>query len=224
MRWSANDILELASRLVRKNKAGSITAADLFYYWNAEQLMYWNDLVGRWQARSAGKSGINTGLILNETSLTELAPFTISETLTVSSGLADKPDDFEYRMALRVSGKKVFFIRPDQIAAVNDSVIDAPSVANGIYYATEYEDYYQFLPSTVSEAVLDYIASPTEIKWAYTFDSEGRQVYNSGRSVQPKWGNSTIVEITKRTLNTMGISWKDADFAAAGKSAQLTGN
>ena len=214
----------LTQKLVRKNQAGSISAEDLFYHWNAEQLMYYQDIVGRWQARANGKSGVNTGLILNETSLSDLAPFTISESLTVSGGQATKPDDFEFRLALRVNGKKVFFIRPDQIAAVNDSVIDAPSVANNMYYATEYEDYYLFLPSTgFSAAVLDYIGSPREIRWAYTYDAEGRQVYNEGQSVSPKWGNSTIVEITKRTLNTLGISWKDGDFANAGKSAQMTG-
>ncbi len=224
MAWTTNDIMILVGKLVRKNQAGSISADDLFYHWNAEQNMYYQDVVGRWQARANGKSGLNTGLILNETSLSDLAPFTISVTLNVASGQATKPSDFEFRISLRVGGKKVFFIRPDQIPYVNDSVIDAPSVANSKYYATEYEDYYSFLPASgFSSVVLDYIASPTDIKWAYTYDAEDRQVYNEGQSVNPKWSQATIITITKRTLNTLGVSWKDADFAQAGKSAQMTG-
>jgi hypothetical protein len=224
MRWNINDIYLLCQKLTRKNQSAAISASDLFYMWNSEQLMYFNDLIGRWQARANGKSGVNTGLIVNEVSLTDLAAFTIPETLTIAAGKADKPTDFEYRIALRINGQEVQFIRPDQIASVNNSIIDAPSIANNKYYATEYEGYYTFLPTTVTSADLDYIASPENVKWAFTFDADDRQVYNPGLSVQPKWQSSTIVEITKRTLNNFGVSWKDADFANYGKSAQLTGN
>lgn len=224
MNWSVNDILELTKRLTRKNQSGSISAGDLFYMWNSEQMMYFQDVVGRWQAKSNGKSGVNTGLILNQISLTELAPFTIPISLTVTSGDSDKPDDFEYMVALRVGGYKCWLIRSDQIPAVNQSSIDPPSVANNQYYAIQYEDHYSFLPNTITDASLDYIATPTDIKWAFTFDAQGRQIYNAGLSVQPKWANTTIVEITKRTLTNFGISWKDADFANYGKAAQMTGN
>lgn len=224
MRWNINDVYILCQKLTRKNQSAAISAGDLFYMWNSEQLMYFNDLIGRWQARANGKSGVNTGLIVNEVSLTDLAPFTTPETLTIEAGKADKPTDFEYRIALRINGQEVQFIRPDQIASVNNSIIDAPSIANNKYYATEYEGYYTFLPNTVTSADLDYIASPENVKWAFTFDADDRQVYNPGLSIQPKWQNSTIVEITKRTLNNFGVSWKDADFANYGKSAQLTGN
>lgn len=223
MRWTVNDIYELLKELTRKNQSAGISAKDLFYMWNSEQLMYFNDLKGRWQARANGKSGPNTGLILNDIVMTDMAPFTIPTTLTIAAGKADKPEDLEYRLAMRINGEKVWFIRPDQIAAVNKSVIDPASVSNNMYYATEYEGYYSFLPNTVTTANLDYIASPTEIKWAWTYDADDRQVYNPGLSVQPKWSNSTIVEITQRTLTKLGVGWKDADFINYGKSNQLTG-
>jgi len=225
MRWGTNDILELTKKLTRKNQSGNISATDLFYIWNSEQMMFFQDIIGRWQARANGKSGVNTGLIINEISLSELAFFIIEHDLTITSGLADKPTDFEYMIALRVSDiYKCQLIRPDQIPAVSQSVIDPPSVTNNKYYAIEYEDQYSFLPNTITDAQLDYIATPTDIKWGFTFDPDGRQIYNPGSSVQPKWSNVTIVEITKRTLNTLGVSWKDKDFIDAGRSAQLTGN
>jgi hypothetical protein len=225
MNWNTNDIRLLLQKLTRKNQAAGISAGDLFYQWNAEQLMYFQDIVGRWQKMSNGKAGLNTGLILNETSLTDLSPFIIPETLTIAGGNADKPEDFEYRVSLRVGGVyKCTVIRPDQIPAVSTSVIDAPSVTNNIYYAIEYENYYTFLPNSITSAQLDYIAAPRDILWAYSWDADGRQVYNPGLSVNPKWKKSTIVEITKRTLNTFGVSWKDSDFINAGKAAQLSGN
>lgn len=224
MTWTVNDILKLVQKLTRKNQSGSISAEDLFYMWNSEQLMYFNDIIGRWEARSNGKSGQNTGLILNETILTDLAPFIIPTSLTVTDGRADKPSGFEYMLALRINEKKVYLIRPDQVASVNDSVIDPPSVADDKYYVTEYEDYYSVLPSTVTSLSLDYIVAPEDIKWAFTFDSDNRQVYNPGLSVQPKWANTTIVTITKRTLDNFGVSWKDTDFINYGKSAQASGN
>lgn len=225
MKWTVDDIMILVSELTSKNQSGSISAKDLFYRWNSEQMMYFQDVVGRWQARANGKTGVNTGLMLNEISLTELAPFIIPYDLVIASGVVDKPEDYEYMIAIRVGEiYKCQLIRPDQIPAVSQSVIDPPSVPNNKYYAIEYEDYYSFLPNTITEAQLDYIASPIDIKWGFTFDGDGRQKYNPGSSVQPKWSNSTIITITKRALNNFGVAWKDQDFQNYGKTAQVTGD
>lgn len=224
MAWNVNDIFELTKRLTKKNQAGSITATDLFYMWNTEEAMYHNDIVGRWQSRSNGKSGNNTGLILNETILSDLAPFTLSVPITISSGNGDKPDDFIFKLGIRVGNYKVDVINSGQIPSVMASVIDPPSVTDNKYYAIQYEDYYSFLPDTITSATLDYIAAPTGVKWGFTLDSNGRQVYNAGTSVQPKWDDNTIVSITKRALTNFGVSFKDQDFSNYGRQAQATGD
>lgn len=224
MQWSVNDINNLFKFLLRKNQAGGITASDLFNAWNTEQNMYYQDVIGRWQNKSNGKAGSNTGLILNETILTEIAPFTISQTLSITSGEALKPKDFVFRVALRIGNYKVDVINPGQRVAVVNSVIDPPSVTTNTYYALQYEDYYEFLPNTVTSAVLDYVAAPQDIKWGFTFDAEDRQVYNPGTSVQPKWDKPTIITITKRALSNFGVSFKDKDFENFGRTAQLTGD
>jgi len=224
MKWSVDDIYNLVKFLIRKNQAGGVSASDLFNAWNSEQNMYYQDIVGRWQNRSNNKSGPNTGLILNETILTELAPFTIPVTISVSSGIANKPVDFVFKIAIRVGDYKVDTINPGQRYSVVNSVIDPPSVSTNTYYAIQYEDYYELLPDTVSEIILDYVASPENIKWGFTFDTEGRQVYNPGTSVQPKWDNPTIITITKRALINLGVSFKDRDFSDFGRVAQQTGD
>lgn len=227
--WDVNKIFLDLRFLLRKNQSGSISATDFFNAWNTEQHSYFSDELGKWQARNNGKSGQNTGLILNETIMTDLAPFTIAGSVTISSGQATKPSDFIYGLARRlsVSGAEhlVTKINHGQIWYVNNDVIDPPSVTDRTYYIIEYEDYYSVLPSSsTGNLLLDYIAHPTDVVWAYTFDAQGRQVYNPGLSVQPKWSIPTVIQITKRTLTSFGISYKDKDFMNFGDKNTITGD
>ncbi len=227
--WTVNDILNLTKFLLRKNQSGSVSAKDLFYAWNSEQTAFFQDLTGRWQARNAGKSGQNTGLIENETILTKLTPFTVNDSITIVSGDVTKPDDFVYRLAFRVNGYDCLKINHNQIANVNRSVIDPPSVTDNKFYFVEYEDYFYVLPHSlptvaITTADLDYLTQPKDVVWGFTYDAQERQVYNAGTSTQPQWMQNEIIEITKRTLTGFGVSYKDKDFENFGKSAQITGD
>jgi len=225
MSWNVNQIYEELKFLMRKSQTGNISATELFYAFNLEQNMYFQDEVGRWEARGNGKQGANSGMIRNELILTDLAPFTIPASIAIVSGKVSKPSDFIYTNDLRLNGNKIVHITNDQIPSVNKSVINPPSVANGDLYYTEYEGYYKILPQSATGNVeLDYVASPIDIVWGYTFDSDGRQVYNPATSVQPKWNQSTLLVIIKRTLTNFGVSYKDADFTNFGRNAQMSGN
>lgn len=223
MALSIDYLYTFALKLIRKNQSGSLSAHEFNQHWNDAQSSYFDDLVGRFQARNNGKEGINTGLIQNKTLLQKLAPFIKNDTLAVSDGEVDKPTDFLYELALRINGKDVITIMHDQIAAVNDNVIDPPSITNNKYYVTEYEDVYSFLPTTVTSVDIDYISKPREVKWNYNFDEDGRQVYNSGTSAQSAWDDNSNREITKRMLVNLGVSFKDNDFTNFGKSVQTVG-
>jgi len=231
MAWNVNQIYGFQKWLVRKNQAGGITATDFFYSWNAEQYAMHEDLLGHWQNRSNGKTGQNTGMIQDETILIKMAPFTLPAVLTISGGFADWPSDFMYGLALRINGKKVYHYNKDERWSIEDSVIDPPTITDDSYYYTEYASLtdgirgrYGFLPITVTSANLDYIATCADVVWAYTFDGQGRQVYDPVNSVQPKWSQNTIIEITKRTLKSLGVSFKDQDFAQFGASNIVTGD
>lgn len=223
MGLSINYLYEFSLRLIRKNQSGSISGSDFSKFWNDAQFGYIGDLLGRYQPRANTKNGINTGLILNETILTKLMPFTVSDTLTISAGNADKPTDFLYRLACRISDYDVFFINKGQISSVKKSVIDPPSITDNKYYATEYEDYYSFLPTTVTQATLDYVAQPNSVIWGFTYDADGRQVYNEGTSVQSQWDDLSNMEITKRMLVDYGVSLKDNDFQNFGNKIETVG-
>lgn len=227
--WNVNQIYEFVKFLLRKNQAGSVSTSNFFYAWNSEANTMFQDWLGRWQNRNNGKTGNNTGLIENETLMTKLSPFInpVSIALT-SGGKGEKPDDFAYELGLRINGYEVEQINHGQIFSVNNSVIDPPSIIDNKYYAVQYLGYYQFFPTTlptltITTVELDYIKTPTDIVWGYTFDSKNRQVYNSGTSVQPEFLQQDIIEITKRTLNVFGVSYHDKEFENFGKSVELTG-
>jgi hypothetical protein len=225
MSWSVNDIYELTKFLTRKNQSGGISSTDLFYSWNAEQSSYFSDLLGRFQKANNSKLGADTGLIENETIMTKLTPFTAPVTIPVVAGQAIKPTDFVYALALRCNGAKIYHVDHDTVWAVNQDVIDPPSLANNSYYYTEYLNYFSVLPATVTSIDLDYIQAVTDIKWDYTFDINNRQVYNpGGATVQPKWTNNSIIEITKRALINFGVSFASQDFENFGRTAVVTGD
>ena len=217
-------IYQQALKIIRKNQAGGLSSVDFQYHWNGEQNAYFTDLLGHFNRASNGKSGINTGLIENQTILTKLTPFIKPVTITITSGDGDKPGDFIYELGLRINGKKVTHINHGQISDVEDSVIDTPSEDDDCYYCVEYEDYYRFLPDTVTEAELDYISAPVNVVWAYGFDVDNRQVYTSVGSVQPQWLNNDASEITKRMLKTLGVAFSSQDFQNFGNSVINTGD
>jgi len=223
MALTTDYLYQFTLNLIKKNQAGSLGSIEWARHWNGESTAYQDDLLGRFQARSNGKTGVNTGLIENETILQKLSPFIKNATIAIAAGNGNKPTGFKYELALRINGKEVRNINHNQIATVNDSVIDPPSIPNDAYYAVMYEGYYSFLPSTVTSASLDYIVAPTDVVWGFTIVG-GRQVYNSATSVQTLWDDASAREITKRVLNTLGVAYKDGDFSNFGNKVINTGN
>lgn len=227
--WNVNRIYNLFKFLLRQNQSGSISVDDFFNAWNVEQNAYHSDELGKWEKMNNNKTGANTGLIMNERIMTDISPFTIPGSVTISLGVATKPTDFIYGLARRLSLNGDEFlvtkINHGQKWYVNNDVIDPPSITDGTYYIVEYEDYYEVIPSSATgNLLLDYIAQPEDIKWGFTWDADNRKVYNAGLSIQPKWSDSTILAITKRALTSFGVSYKDKDFSSFGDRNTITGD
>lgn len=224
MPWSVDNIYQYTRFLTNKNQAGGISATDLFNAWNGEQAMQHQDLVGRWQKQSNTKTGIMSGLIEDEVTISMLSPFIVPVTIAVAGGLGFKPTDYIYGIALRINGAKVFSVSHDTVWAVIDDVIDPPSIPDDSYYYTEYLSYFSFLPATVTTFDLDYVAETTDIVWGFTLDGNNRQVYNPATSVQPKWNKNTTIEITRRALKSFGLHFDSREFENFGQSNIQTGD
>lgn len=224
MPWSVDNIYSYTKFLTNKNQAGSISSTDLFNAWNAEQSQQHQDLVGRWQKQNNTKTGVSSGMVEDEITVSTMAPFMVPVTIPVAGGMGFKPVDYIYGLALRIDGAKVFSVNHDMIWAVNDDVIDPPSIAEDSYYYTEYLTYFSFLPTAVTSFDLDYVAETRDIVWGFTLDADNRQVYNPATSVQPQWNKNTVVEITKRTLKGFGLHFDSREFENFGESNIQTGN
>jgi hypothetical protein len=224
MAWDVNHLYGYLLFLTDKNQESTISPSDFFYVWNSEQSSYHRDLLGRWQNRNNTKTGQNTGLIQDATYLIDLAPFTLKTTLTVTAGYAAFPSDYAYHGALTINEQPVFHFNKDTRTAIIASVIDPPSLTDQNYYYTEFNNGYEFLPSTITSAVLDYIAFPIDVVWGFVPDSNGQEVYDPTTSIQPQWHQDTLVEITRRTLKQLGVAFKEADFAQYGQSVISTGD
>lgn len=224
MPWSVDNIYRYLLYQANKNQAGGISATDLFNAWNTEQAMLHQDLVGRWQKQNSTKTGINSGLVEDEVTISQLSAFILPVSISIAGGIGFKPTDYIYAVALRINGTKVFSISHDTIWAVNDDVIDPPSIADDSYYYTEYLNYFSFLPAGVTSFELDYVAETTDVVWSFTLDGEGREVYDAGSSTQPQWNKNTVIEITRRTFKSLGIHFDSREFENYGESVIRTGD
>lgn len=224
MPWSVDNIYSYTKFLTNKNQSGGISATDLFNAWNGEQAMFHQDRVGRWQKQNVTKTGIMSGMVEDELTISQLAPFIIPGTIAIAGGMGFKPADYIYGMALRINGAKVFSVTHDTIYAVNDDVIDPPSILDDRYYYTEYLTYFLFMPSAVTTFNLDYVAETNDIVWGFTLDADGRPVYNPATSIQPKWNKNTVIEITRRTMKSFGLHFDSREFENFGQSNIQTGD
>lgn len=218
-----NYIYQFSLRLMLKNQAGGLSPSDFGYHWNGAQSSYQSDLLGRFQRGANGKSGNNTGLIENETILTKLMPFISTVNITAVSGQAPKPDKFVYTLALRSNNYVVFSVTHDKIWSLYQDVIDPPSITDNTFYYTEYQAYYSLIPAATPTIDLDFVASPTDVKWGFNLDANNRAVYSVGDSVQPQWDDNSCREITERMMKTIGVSFHDKDFEQFGQSVLNAG-
>lgn len=224
MALSVDYLYRYSLRLIKKSMSGGLSPTDFEFYWNESQNTYMNSLLGPFQMKSADPQNPKVGLIQNQTNLKKLQPFVVTTSITPSGGLAAKPSNYIYAMNLSTNGYEMIPITLNQYNIVSRSVIDAPSTTNNKYYYAENNSSFKVLPATLSSAItLEYVKMPTDIVWGYTFDGNGRPVYDSATSTQQEWDDISAREITMRMLKLIGVSFKDGDFAQFGQGVMVNG-
>ena len=224
MALSVDYLYKFYLKLTRYNQSAKTASTEFAVHWNDASGSYMDDMLGRFQARNNGKTGNNTGLIQDETIMQKLSPFIQTAAVTITTGTGTKPADFIYRLAFRINGVDCYKINHNKISEVNKSIIDPPSISGNMFYFTEGVTGYKILPATYTgSSELNYISTPVDVVWGFTYDGNGRQVYDVTSSVQPLWDSNSCREITKRMLTNIGVSLKDKDFESFGKSVQMTG-
>ena len=216
---TADDVYQSMLKTSRKNQSGSLTKSDFEKFYNLAQYQYFNDLKGRFQ-RSMAASG---GTFNDETTSTKLSPFiNLNTVVGATNGLAIKPSNFVRLQAMRTTGGKAIQSSSyDRLASRIDSAIDpltndAPCYIQG---ATVWQIY----PITVAAVNIDYLRLPLKVVWGFTYNAQGRQVFDLQNSSNPEWLDDDAQEIAVRALKLFGTSIKDGELISLGEQTNIKG-
>jgi hypothetical protein len=214
---TVDQIYSILRFIVRKNQLGSLSPADFQYAFNTAQRNYYDFLVGRVEQYRYGSAVPRVGLSMTDNIVSRLMPFEQSATVTVSSGLANKPSGLNKLLAMYTTNSyRVYRIEENMFAErIQDSIdpIDEPNA-----FFVEQNTNWRIYPTTLTSLTVKYLTVPTDVVWNYTLDGSGRPVYNPTGSVDPLWYNNDIDELVARAAKIIGVSFKEPTLSQFGES------
>lgn len=191
---------------IKKNMNGDITPQEFMDIMNQAQDSFLDYLLGSFQQYQYSKPQPRVQFGNNESTRQRLVPLIYGYTLTVDgTGLAPYPADYQQVDTMFTSDKvsRIRFCTTDRLYSTNASVID-PVATNPIYIIENIG--FRFYPSGISNPRLNYVKAPPKIVWGYDIDSNGREVYNQSKSVDPVFYDIDMYEIIMRALKLVGVS------------------
>jgi len=219
---TVDQVYSILKFIVRKNQLGSLPPAEFEYAFNTAQRNYYDFLVGRIEQYQYGRPVPRVGLSMTDNIVTRLMPFQKTSTQILSSGIVTKPSDINKLLAMYTpSNYRVYRIEEDRFAERMQDSID-PIDENNAFYIEE-KSSYQVYPTTLTSVVIKYLTTPTDVKWNYTLDGNGRPVYTSTGSVQPTWLENDYDELIARAAKIIGVSLKEPNDVQYGNSVIQTG-
>jgi hypothetical protein len=219
---TVDQVYKILKFIVRKNQLGSLPPAEFEYAFNTAQRNYYDLLVGRIEQYRYGSPISRIALSMTDNVVTRLMPFQKTATLTVSSGVTTKPNDFNKLLAMYTPNNfRVYRIEEDRFAERIQDSIDPVDEANAFY--VEQKTNWRIYPITLNNLTLKYLYVPINVVWGYTLDGQGRPVYNPATSVQPEWLENDYDEIIARAAKIIGVSLKDQLDIQYGNSVIQTG-
>lgn len=193
-------VYRLCQYIINKNQQGYLSPDEFNLAINQAQYSYLDFLLGSFEQYSPGRPIAKVELGMNETIRQRLTAFIDpAVTLTVDgTGLAPYPADYQQADAMYTSTmQRIRYIQQDRLYHVLEDPID-PVATNPIYLIQS--NGFQFYPITIGTAKLSYVGTPDTIVWASTPDPNGRPVYDPVNSVDPKWYDLDMFEVTIRAL------------------------
>ena len=203
-----NQVYQVVLYAVAKNKQqGNLSPDDFYTVINQAQRSYLDYLMGAYQKYQVGRPIAVVEFGQNQRIRQSLAPLIYGAILNVNAvtGIAPFPSDYEYPDAMwgQYGFYKIKFIQQDRQDATIHSAIDP--IATNPVYLIQHEGF-QFFPENIGVANMSYIRTPPSIVWGWTYDSNGRKVYDPTTSQQPIWAETDILQIIVRALTLCGVN------------------
>ena len=203
--------------IVRKNQLGSLSPQDACDAFNIAQRNYYDFLVGRVEQYRYGSAVPRVGLSMTDNIVSRLMPFEQSATVTVSSGIANKPSGLNKLLAMYTPASyRVYRIEENMFAERMQDSIDPIDEPNAFF--VEQNTNWRIYPTTLTSLTVKYLTVPTDVIWNYTLDGSGRPVYNPTGSIDPLWNNNDIDELVGRAAKIIGVSFKEPTLNQFGES------
>jgi hypothetical protein len=219
---TVDQVYSILRFIVRKNQLGSLSPADFQYAFNTAQRNYYDFLVGRVEQYRYGSAVSRVGLSMTDNVVSRLMPFQSSATVTVTSGLANKPTGFNKLLAMYTPNTyRVYRIEEDTFAERIQDSIDPVDEANAFF--VEQNTNWRIYPITLTSLTVKYLTVPTDVVWNFTIDGSGRPVYSPTGSVDPLWYNNDIDELVARAAKIIGVSFKEPTLSQFGQGVINTG-
>lgn len=178
---------------------------------NTSQLEYLNYLLGGFQQYAPNHPQARVEIGSTEQLRQRLMPLHKYATLSISSGVANYPNDFQQVDSMERTStlSPIRYVQQHYLGAYYNSVIDEVD-DNPIYLITSTG--FRFYPTSLTSARLAYFGTPPDIFWNFTVDGNGRRVYNPVGSIDPVWYDTDIMDIVARMLLKIGVSLQAADI------------
>lgn len=202
---SVNDAYVLMQLIINKNQNGYLSPEDFNNAINQAQRSYLSFLMGNPEQYQYQRSQPRVQYSMNENIRQKLMPFIKSTTLTITSGLANYPDDYQLidTMLNAAGTDRIRYAANSKLYSFLQSRID-PVATNPVYTLTKIG--FSFKPITLTSATLGYVSTPADIVWNFTPDVNDRPVYEPIGSVDPEWYDTDMLEVIVRALNIVGCN------------------
>lgn len=207
MAYNINDVYNIVLYVTGKNSnQGFVSPSDFNNSVNIAQKEYASYLLGNFQQYVPGRPEARVEFGQNAVIRQRLTPIIYNTDLSIDAlGFSAYPSDFMQvdTMWTYYNYNRIREIQQNQFYAVFNSSIDP--VAQYPVYMIE-NDGFRFFPNDLGQAKMSYVFNPPDMVWGYTLDGNGVPVYNPATSVQPVWGDASIMEIIVRALRIIGVN------------------
>jgi len=207
MAYNINDVYKIVLYAVGKNlQQGYVSPEDFNLVINQAQKSYTSYLLGSFQQYAPGRPEARVEFGQNSVIRQRLIPIIYTTNLSVDvAGFSPYPSDYLQTDAMwsYYGYDRIREIQQNQLYGVYNSKIDP--IASWPVYMIE-NDGFRFFPNNIGQAKMSYVMNPPDMVWGYTLDVNGVPVYNAAGSVQPVWGDASILEIIVRALRIVGVN------------------
>ena len=220
---SVDEVYRLVRFILNKSQMGDLTSSEFNLIAAQSEREYLSFLLGNVEGFQIGRQIPRVELGMNQPLLQKLSPF-IGEPSSISvngSGLAVIPPDFEAAVAMYTSNiSKIRFVQQDAIFQWIRSVID-PIATNPCYLIQS--NGFKLYPNNIGSVLLSYVRTPNFMRWGFTLDGNGLEVYDPSTSQQPEWYQVDLSQVIARILRKAGVNLKDGDVVNFAQQMQIQG-